>query len=89
MLYKLFSATGRCMPCRMLIQNLDLQFPEWKDYVEYIDVDGSMTKEQIELADKLGIRRIPSFTTEDKVIPLGHSPSGGAKKIKELCLTKE
>lgn len=88
MLYKLFSAVGRCAPCRKLAQDLDKQFPEWKEYIEYIDVDISMSKEQLELASKIGVRGLPSFTNDKKILYSGFTPNT-VKKIKELCLTKE
>ena len=49
MSYKLFSATHRCMPCQILVRELDLIFPEWRSCVEYIDAD-NMTEEQRGLA---------------------------------------
>lgn len=94
MSYKLFSATHRCMPCQILVRELDLIFPEWKDCVEYIDAD-NMTEEQIELASSLGVMRLPTFTNEKEIINLNqkdftiNNSREKARKIKELCTTKE
>lgn len=86
--YKLFSAISRCAPCRSLTRQLDIVFPEWKQYIEYVDVDGKMTKEQIDLAIKLGVMGLPSFTSDNEKIFQGFKPSL-AEEIKKLCLTKE
>lgn len=88
MLFKLFSATKRCMPCRALVNKLNVEFPEWKQYIEYIDVDGDMTKEQTTLAHKLGVMGLPSFTDEDKILYRGFKPSM-IKEIKQLCHISE
>lgn len=85
MLYKLFSAVGRCAPCRKLVSDLDRDFPEWKEYIDYIDVDNTITEEQMKFAQSIGIRALPTFS-DDKEILRGVFT---AKKIKELCLTKE
>ena len=84
--YFLFSATSRCAPCRLLVSKLDEDFPEWKDYVEYIDAD-SMTKENREMAIKLMVMHLPSFCDSERVIFRGFDKMMIAK-IKELCLTK-
>jgi hypothetical protein len=94
MSYKLFSATHRCMPCKRLVTELDLVFPEWRSCVEYIDAD-NMTEEQRGLASSLGVMRLPTFTNEKEIINLNPKdftsshPREKARKIKELCTTKE
>ncbi len=88
MLYKLFSAPHRCAPCKMLGRYLDLKFPEWKNYIEYVDVDGEMTKDQLEVIRKLGIRSLPSISTNEEIVCKGYD-SFCIDEIKELCLTKE
>jgi len=88
MLYKLFSAVHRCMPCQMLVLSLEREFPEWKQYVEYVEAD-SMSDEQRQLATELRVMRLPTFTDNVKIIELKGSPIQKAKQIKGLCLTKE
>lgn len=92
--YKLFSAVDRCQPCRMLAMELNKVFPEWRKYVEYINAD-SMTEEQINLASRLRVMRLPTFTDDKEIINLNPKdftsshPREKARKIRELCLTKE
>lgn len=88
MLYKLFSATHRCMPCRMLVHMLNTDFPSWKEYIEYIDVD-NMTEEQKEILLRLKILRIPTLTNEKEIIKINSNPSLAVTQIKKLCLIKE
>jgi len=85
--YFLYSAVGRCAPCRLMVFELDTQFPEWKDYIEYIDAD-TMSDIHREMAVKLMVMHLPSFCDEDKVIFRGFDRLM-IGKIKELCLTKE
>lgn len=85
--YFLYSATSRCAPCRMLLSGLEANFPEWKNYIEYIDAD-TMSKEHREIAVKLMVMHLPSFCDIDRVIFRGYDKLM-IGKIKELCLTKE
>ena len=85
--YYLFSAVSRCQPCRVLIDLLDHRIPNWKEKITYVDID-TANLELRKLAVKLGIMRIPAFSTDEKVLP---SPMGYMdiyKQIKEIC-TKE
>lgn len=81
--YYLFSAVKRCPPCRMLVQQLDKEIPNWKDLIVYIDAD-EMTTEQMELAVKLGVRSLPTFSDNDKILFTGFSIKI-VKTIIELC----
>ncbi len=81
--YYLFSATHRCQPCRMLVDDLNKNFPDWKNYIEYVDVDKA-TKEQNELAVKLGIMSIPAFTNKDSILKKGYGRAS-VKEIEDLC----
>lgn len=87
MLYKLYSATHRCMPCRMLVNQLNIDFKDWENYIEYIDAD-NMSKEESDLALKLNVRSLPTITDADKIVFRGFDRSM-VDKIKKLCLTKE
>lgn len=84
--YYLFSAVDRCAPCRLLAARLEEEFPEWKNYIEYINAD-TLTKEQRDLAMKLMVMHLPSFCDSEKVIFRGFEKTM-VSKIKELCLTK-
>lgn len=64
---KLFSATHRCQPCRVLMQALKERVPNWEDKVEYVDADNTST-ENNELAIKMGIRTIPALVDGNSVI---------------------
>lgn len=85
--YYLFSAVHRCVPCKFLVHDLDKYFPEWKNYIEYVDVDNS-TKEQMELALKLNIRTIPAFSNNETILLKGFTLKRTVEEIKNLC-TKE
>ena len=85
-MYYLFSAIHRCQPCRVLVQMLDKEIPNWKDKIEYIDVDHS-TDEQRALAIKLGIMSLPTFGDKDGIILKGYSINN-FNKIKELCTSE-
>lgn len=84
MKYHLFTAPHRCPPCRALEAQLEL-IPNWKDNIEYINAD-EMTDEQMELANKLFISRLPSFTSNDEILKL--SQLDLVKKIKEICTSE-
>lgn len=88
MLFKLFSATHRCMPCRILVHMLHQEFPDWEKYIEYIDAD-FMSKENRDLAVKLKVMRLPTLTDNEKIIKISSQPNFAVLQIKELCLTKE
>ncbi len=85
---KLFSAVGRCQPCRMLQTTLDKDFPKWKDYIEYIDVDDTLSEDNYTLANKLHIMGLPSITDENTILFKGFK-SDTVDKLKQLCLIKE
>ena len=72
------------MPCRHLKSELDKNFENWKDHIEYIDIDEDMTKDQLTLIQKLGIMGLPSFTDEEKKLFRGFKPSM-VGEIKKLC----
>lgn len=82
MKYHLFTAPHRCAPCRALELQLE-SIPNWKEHIEYINADG-MSESQHDLAAKLGISRLPSFTSDDEVI----SSAETFKKIKEICTSE-
>lgn len=88
MLYKLFSATHRCMPCKILIHMLNQEFPKWEKYIEYVDAD-FMSKENRDLATKLKIMRLPTLADSEKIIKISSQPNLAVLQIKELCLIKE
>lgn len=85
--YFIYSAVSRCAPCKMLVSGLDANFPEWKNYIEYIDAD-TMSTEHREMAIKLMVMHLPSFCDKERVIFRGYDKTI-IGKIKELCLTKE
>jgi len=87
MLYKLYSAVHRCPPCRALVASLDIDFPEWRDYIEYVNAD-DMSEEQRELGYKVGVFSLPSIVDDEKILFKGYR-SGMVDQIKEICLTKE
>jgi thiol-disulfide isomerase/thioredoxin len=87
MKYYLFSAVHRCPPCRALVAMLEKSNLPWRDVVEYVDVDNA-TKEQNELATKLGVLKIPAFGTDESLLPVKFSMDI-FNKIKELCITQE
>ncbi len=64
---KLFSATHRCQPCRVLVQALKERVPNWEEKVEYVDAD-STSPENKEIATKVGIRTIPALVDGDALI---------------------
>ena len=84
--YFLFSAIDRCAPCRALVFELDKSIPNWKEYINYVDIDNS-TEEEINIATKLGITRIPVLTTNNEIVN-NDIYIKIFKQIKEIC-TKE
>jgi hypothetical protein len=72
----------------MLVHMLNTDFPSWKEYIEYIDVD-NMTEEQKEILLRLKILRIPTLTNEKEIIKINSNPSLAVTQIKKLCLIKE
>lgn len=87
MLYKLYSAVDRCMPCKMLVRDLDKNFPDWKSYIRYIDAD-TMDSQDAKLLIDLKVFSVPTVTDDSKVLFKGYNPNM-VQKIKELCLTQE
>lgn len=81
--YYLYSNTQTCPPCRVLKQNLELTFPEWKDHINYIDINNMSNTEMLHII-KVNVRALPSFTDEDQIISTGYSPEK-LKQIIELC----
>ena len=81
--YYLYSNIQTCPPCRTLKNNLDLMFPEWKDHIEYRDIN-SLDQESLQHISKINVRSLPSFTDEDNIIFVGYSPEK-LKQIIELC----
>lgn len=86
--FNLFSAVSRCQPCRMLVKDLDIQFPDWKQYINYVDVDKIDDQEIFDKIKKIGVVGLPSFANDEKILFVGYGPKL-VLKIKELCLTKE
>lgn len=84
-MYYLFSATHRCVPCKMLVNELNKNFIDWRKYIQYVDVDNS-NKEQTELAVKLGVRTIPSFTNDEIILLKGFNAKRTVDEIKSLCI---
>lgn len=82
--YYLFSAAHRCQPCKHLVGLLDKEVPNWKEKVKYIDVDKS-TKEEHELAIKLGVMKIPTLANDSEIIKPGHGYLFLLKEIKDIC----
>lgn len=85
--YKLFSAVQRCVPCMRLVDSLNKEFPEWKNYINYIDAD-NMSEDEMELAQKLSVLSLPTFADDNKILFRGFRPDL-ATTIKDLCITKE
>ncbi len=81
--YNLFSNTQTCAPCRILQAQLDEKFPEWRNYIHYVDIN-NMTGDDINLIVKLNVRSLPSFTSREEIISVGFSPDK-LNKIIELC----
>lgn len=81
--YYLYSNTQTCPPCRMLKQSLDTKFPEWMNHIKYVDIN-RMGQEDIDHLTKLGVRSLPSFTSETEIISVGFSQDK-LNKIIELC----
>lgn len=84
MKYYLFTAPHRCPPCRALENLLEKVF-NWKEKIEYINAD-AMNDKQMELANKLSLRRLPSLSTDDNMINGDYIEL--YKKIKEICTSE-
>lgn len=82
--YYLFSATHRCQPCRQLVGLLDVKVPNWKEKIKYIDVD-SASKEDHELAAKLGVMKIPALANDDEILLRGYGYLFLLKEIEKIC----
>ena len=81
--YYLYSNVQTCAPCRSLVKALDLMLPNWKEYIEYRDIN-NLSPESLAHIVKVNVRSLPSFTDEDNIISVGYSPQK-LKQIIELC----
>ena len=84
--YYIYSNTQTCPPCRELKRQLDEKFPEWVNYINYVDIY-NMTSKDIFHITKINVRGLPSFTSESDVISVGYSPAI-LNKIIELCTSE-
>lgn len=84
--YYLYSNTQTCPPCRELKRQLDKNFPDWKKYINYVDIN-NMTIENIGHIVNISISSLPSFTSETEIISVGYSPQI-LTKIIELCTSE-
>lgn len=84
MLFKLYSNTLTCIPCRMLQMELNRVFPDWRQHIQYIDISNP-TKQDLELIKQEKIKTLPSFTQGGEIKFTGFK-TDIAKKIKDLCI---